>query len=121
MLTYRTSLGKLGEHDALVMLNQKGYTLRESNWRCRGGEIDLVVEKGNLIVFIEVKLRQNYAYGSAEYAVHKIKQRRIVRAAVLYMKLKNLYNKDVRFDVISIMPEGMHHIEDAFSAEGYCV
>lgn len=121
MISYRRSLGQRGEHDARVMLNRKGYTLRESNWRSRGGEIDLIVEKGSLIVFVEVKLKSTNAYGSAEYAVHAHKQKRIVRTAVLYMKLKNLYNKDVRFDVVSIMPEGMQHIENAFSAEGYYV
>lgn len=121
MRTYRRTIGSIGEHDALAVLTQKGYTKRETNWRCPLGEIDLIVEKDDLLVFVEVKLRRCMSYGSAEEAVNKRKQMRLARVAAAYCKMHNVYNKDIRFDVISVMPEGCDHIEDAFSADGFTV
>lgn len=110
-------LGKSGEKAACEYLQGKGYTIREMNWRSGKLELDIIAQKGTVLVFIEVKTRQNNQYGFPEEAITPAKIRRIVYAADAYIRMYNL-SLDVRFDVMSLVqrPDGyeIEQIEDAF-------
>lgn len=110
--------GHKAESIACEYLIRKGYVVRERNWRPASGhlEIDIISQKDNFIVFIEVKARQNTDYDPID-AVDNKKIRKLVRAASSYlMSLK--YDFEYRFDIISISgtPDNfsIDHIIDAF-------
>lgn len=117
MSRYRKAVGKRGEENALSLLKKKGYTIREKNFRSPLGEIDLIAEKDGAIVFAEVKTRSGFDFGSASEAVVRKKQKKITRIAASYIKAHSLSGRKFRFDVLSVMPEGIEHIENAFLAE----
>lgn len=109
--------GKEGEKAALMLLNQKGYRIRHTNWVTGKLELDIVAEHNNTLVVIEVKTRNNLDYGNPWDAISNAKIRNIVMATDNYIRIYNI-NMDVRFDVISVLktPDGYipEHIEDAF-------
>jgi putative endonuclease len=111
-------LGKEGERIAEGYLRKKGYTLVERNYRCKGGELDLIVLDHRVVVFVEVKTRTGHGYGSPFEAVEYHKQKRMIRAAQVFLSEKNLHQRDARFDVVGISwPAGepvVEHIENAF-------
>ena len=115
----RILLGKEGEARARKYLQKKGYTIVTQNYRCRFGEIDLIVEKEQALIFIEVRYRHSTDYGLPQETVIKRKQARIKKAATLYLLGQNLWDKvDCHFDIISIYQaqgqEKIEHIRDAF-------
>ncbi len=114
----RKKLGRWGEDKAEVFLSEKGYKIVERNYRGGRGEIDLVCEDGETLVFVEVKTRSDSEFASPEEAVDKRKQRQLVRLAKRYLVERNLWGKvDCRFDVVTVDYErGMKLIEDAFWA-----
>ncbi len=112
------SLGKIAEEIAQNFFEKKGYKLLEKNFRIKLGEIDLIFEKRNVIVFIEVKARTCNKYGLPQEAVTPKKQEQIRKVALAYLqKLKKDYN-EIRFDVIAItVKDGIpqiEHISNAF-------
>lgn len=115
------ALGRWGEALAAEMLRKKGYTIRCCNWKCRFGELDLVVEDAHYLCFVEVKLRKSPAYGTAGEAVGWDKQRKLRATAQLYLQ-RYPTHRQPRFDVVTIeAPQGMdtkaprvHHIPNAF-------
>ena len=110
-------LGRWGESVAAEFLQKKRYTLVAANYRCRLGEIDLIAENRKYIVFVEVKLRNNLAFGRGAEAVTKEKQRRICRAAVRFLAQRGWQERFCRFDVIEICPpDELRYIERAFEA-----
>lgn len=91
--------GKQWESAAEVWLHRRGLRLLHRNYRCRLGEIDLVMQEGSVLVFIEVRSRQHAGYGGAAASIDRHKQRRIVLAAQHY--LQRLERMPVcRFDVV---------------------
>jgi putative endonuclease len=94
------------------------YEVLDRNWRCREGEIDLIVRRGRTLVFCEVKTRSTDRYGSGVEAVGATKQRRIRRLAGRWLsELKARGSRggfDVRFDVVDITAGEIDVIEDAF-------
>jgi len=110
-------IGIRGELLAFTHLQNEGYTLLEKNWRFKRDEIDLIVRKEDLIVFVEVKTRTNDYAGEPEAAVTMAKQKKIVRVAHEYLRDREDY-EEVRFDIIGIITnskgEEINHIEDAF-------
>jgi putative endonuclease len=112
------SPGAWGEDLALRYLIQHGYTLLDRNYRTRRGEIDLIVRKDDILVFVEVKLRRQTAFGDPLEAVTYRKQNTIRSVAEHYLYTRNQPFDTLRFDVIGILvdrPEvRLHHIEDAF-------
>lgn len=111
-------LGKEGERVAELYLQKKGYKLVERNYRCSGGELDLVVLDRRVVVFVEVKTRTGIGFGSPLEAVEFHKQRRMIRAAQFFLAEKNLQQRDARFDVVGVSWPGrepvVEHIENAF-------
>ena len=111
-------LGKLGEEKAREYLISKGYTIRHCNWRSEKYELDIVAEKDNMLVVVEVKLRSSSFFGNPEDFITNAKIKRTVNAAHHYVHYHNV-NMETCFDIISILKttEGhykIEHIEDAF-------
>ena len=114
-------LGAWGEEQAARCLRRKGYTIVERNYACRFGEIDLIVRRGGIIAFVEVKLRKNADFAAAREFVTYGKQQRILKSASLWLSVHGC-ELQPRFDVIEIYaPEGMetakpaiNYLEDAF-------
>jgi putative endonuclease len=111
-------LGKEGERIAEQYLKKKGYKLIERNYRCHGGELDLIVLDRRVVVFVEVKTRTGQGFGSPFEAVEYHKQKRMIRAAQFFLNEKNLHQRDARFDVVGVSWPGrepvVEHIENAF-------
>lgn len=112
-----TELGKYGEDLAAKLLEEKGYQIKQRNFRFKKFEVDIVAEKNNQLIVCEVKTRETAVIGEPYLAVTKKKQRQIIETADYYVKLKNLWI-DVRFDIVSIIHNSyrtnIEHIEDAF-------
>lgn len=114
-------VGSWGESLAADYLRRKGYKLVATNYRCRYGEIDLIVTSKKYLVFVEVKLRKSAAFAQAMDFVDNRKQERLRTTAEMYLSLYPTQLQP-RFDVIEIYaPEGtdtvrpiIHHMEDAF-------
>ena len=114
-------LGRWGESIAAEYLRKRRYTIVAANYRCRFGEIDLIVENRQFLVFVEVKLRKSAAFAEAMEFVDRRKQERLKETAAIYLS-QNETQKQPRFDVIEIYaPEGtqtrkptVRHWEDAF-------
>jgi putative endonuclease len=109
--------GIKGELLALKYLEDKGYIIKEINWRWSHYEIDIIARHNNTLVFVEVKTRTSAHFGFPESHVNNKKQAHLARAAEEYMAIKAL-EMDVRFDIISIVltdnePQ-IEHFEDAF-------
>lgn len=111
-------MGKRGELIAQKHLLEVGYQIMEVNYRCNIGEIDIIAQKDNYIVFIEVKARRNIRYGLPYESVSFHKQKRIRKVANHYLNNKGIINKDCRFDVVSIKINSKEYvceiIQDAF-------
>lgn len=109
---------KLGDqYEKLVSryLEENNIEIKEYNYRNRIGEIDIVAQDGEYLVFIEVKFRSNNTYGLAEEAVGYKKQKTICRVARNYIYDKNLYmDTAIRFDVIVIFSEEIKWYKNAF-------
>jgi putative endonuclease len=92
----------LGERLAAEKLLSMGYDILERNFRCRYGEIDLVAEHAQELVFVEVKTRRGTAYGLPEEAVNLRKQRKIVEVAHYYIDLHACSERSWRVDVVAV-------------------
>ncbi len=104
-------LGQEGEDRAAKYLVERGYKILERNYRTRAGEIDLVALDRGEVVFVEVKTRTNNAYGAPELAVNPQKQRRMIKAALGYIKYKKLHQVPCRFDVVAISAATEQEVE----------
>jgi len=117
------ALGQFGERVAADHLEAKGYRIVERNYRCREGEVDIIAQVGDCLVFVEVKTRRGDAMGSALESVTLSKGARIAAAADAYCEQYSSTVGDCRIDVIAIdlTPQGklirLEHIENAFSAD----
>ena len=111
------SKGKLGEVRAEQLLEEKGCEILARNVVSPGAEIDLVVRDGNVIVFVEVKVRLG-SFSAGREAVTVSKQRRICKGALHYMMKNGLMNRQARFDVIEIQNGYATHIVNAFPYQG---
>lgn len=99
--TFKQIQGQAGEDDALAFLEENGLSLVERNFRCKGGEIDLIMQQRTDLVFVEVRKRADNRHGGAAASVTASKQARLLMAARLYLQRYN--NPPVcRFDVIAI-------------------
>ena len=109
--------GKRGENLAYEHLKGQGLILIERNYRCRTGELDLVMRDGAQMVFVEVRYRRNARYGSPAETITKTKQKRLIRAAAFYLQSRRI-DAPCRFDVVAITQHGsnciLQWIRDAF-------
>jgi putative endonuclease len=115
----RQGLGRRGEQAAERALETAGLRILERRWRWRGGEIDLVAEEGELLVFVEVKTRSGEDCGWPAEAVTARKRRRMARTALGYLSRRGWLERPSRFDVVEVVAEPgarptVRHIRDAF-------
>lgn len=93
---------------------ERGYVVLDRNWRCREGEIDLVLGRGRLVVVAEVKTRSSDAFGSPAAAVTPVKQARIRRVAMRWLDANEVRGVSLRFDVVCVIGRAIEVIEAAF-------
>ena len=110
--------GVLGEIRAEQYLQAQGCRILARNLHAYGAEIDLIVQDGNVIAFVEVKLRRNARSGLGREAVTLAKQKRISKGALYYMMKNGLMNRQARFDVLEIQGERVTYIRNAFPYQG---
>lgn len=97
------SIGNRAESRAQQYLEQQGFITLTKNYRCKLGEIDLVMKDGNTLVFVEVRLRSNRKFASALESVNYSKQQKLTRAALHFLQSHRLYDKVAcRFDVVAL-------------------
>ena len=106
--------GAAYEQAAGYYLEQQGYVILQYNYRCRIGEIDLIAQDGDCLVFCEVKYRKNGSRGNPLEAVDAKKQYRISRCAQYYLMEKRLGDIPCRYDVIGIEGSRITLIKNAF-------
>jgi len=120
---HNKTLGNFGEDAAEKYLKENGYDIIARNYRCRGGEVDIIVKKDDCLVFVEVKTRKNSEFGAPAEAVDFWKIQKIEMVANFYLsnRTKNPWIGDVRIDVIEVFGklelgrfyvENINHIEN---------
>lgn len=113
-------IGYAAENQARQYLTQQGLVWVTSNYRCRWGELDLIMKDKDFLVFIEVRSRVSNEYGGALASINLHKKKKIIKTASHYLVTNNLWDKClVRFDVISLQGElkTMEWIKDAFTLD----
>lgn len=120
----RQELGKEAEKAALRFLESKGMLLLEQNYRCKLGEVDLIMRDGDTLAFVEVRCRSAADHGSALESITPNKMRKVVRTALHYLqKTQLLYKTTSRFDVVTLEPvDGqmkLDWIKNAFTVDRF--
>jgi putative endonuclease len=115
----KDELGKLGEEQAARFLEGAGYRILTRNWRCAAGEIDLVVQHGATVVFVEVKTRSSLGFGHPFEAITARKLARMRRLAAAWCVQSERWPRQIRLDVIAVIaPTGrepiVEHLEGVF-------
>ncbi|MDP3447858.1 MAG: YraN family protein [Eubacteriales bacterium] len=113
-----TAVGRGGEARAEAYLAERGYKLLRRNYRSGPREIDLIMQDGDVLVFVEVKARSKTRYGTPGEFVTPAKRRLLTRAAEAYLMEEGLLDVPARFDVVEIYlgTDKIRHIENAFDA-----
>jgi putative endonuclease len=113
----RNQTGKQGEEVAAAYLTGQGYKLLCRNWRCQVGELDLVVEDGERLVFVEVRTRRGVRFGTPEESITAAKQARLIELAQRYLQETDSLDQPWRIDVVTVklgpgLPD-VNHIKNA--------
>lgn len=110
-------IGKLGEEIAANFLDQQGYEILERNWKFEKAEVDIIAQKDDFLVAVEVKTRTTDAFGLPQEFLKPAQIKRLVKAVDEYMQQHKIAN-EVRFDVIAVIIQKndhtLEHITDAF-------
>ena len=118
MTKQRQGLGRRGEALAAAYLEKAGYRILARNYRTKGAELDIIARRREELVFVEVKSRNNAAFGSPFEAVTAAKQRKIAQAAQEYLVREKLAGQAARFDVVAVSFVGgnpeIEHLPNAF-------
>jgi putative endonuclease len=109
----KTERGKLGEAKAEKFLTEMGYSIIARNYRYKRSEIDLIMQKENWLVFVEVKMRSSEAFGFPEESVNAAKRKKILEGAAQYLE-ETRWAGNVRYDIVAISKNKIDHFEDAF-------
>jgi putative endonuclease len=113
--TSRQRSGDAAEDAALAFLQQQGMRQVERNFRCQGGEIDLIMQEQDTLVFVEVRRRSSASHGGALASVTRTKQRRLLLAAQVFLQ-RYRQPPACRFDVIGYDGEQMTWLKNALEA-----
>jgi putative endonuclease len=114
--TWRRALGDTKERQARALLEREGLRFVASNFRCKLGEVDLVMNDGDTLVFVEVRYRSSHRFGGAAASVDRRKQARLTAAAASFLQ-QHPVAAPCRFDVVAIGPAGQTNwIRHAFVA-----
>lgn len=114
MTLARRSLGAEGEKAVAAWYEARGFEVLDRNWRCREGELDLVLRRQRLLVFCEVKSRTSDAFGLPAEAVTWEKQARIRRLATRWLEQAPVRPGEIRFDVACVLSGEIEIIPGAF-------
>ena len=114
MTQARRTLGAEGEKAVAAWYEARGYEVVDRNWRCRDGELDLVLRRERVFVFCEVKSRTSTAFGVPAEAVTREKQARIRRLAARWLEDAPMRPREIRFDVAAVLSGEIEVIEGAF-------
>ena len=104
-----------GENLAVEYLKKQGNVILERNFNTKVGEIDIIAQDKDTIVFIEVKARENTKFGQPIESITPQKIRHIIRTAQWYLTAKHKYDSLCRFDVVEILQGKVTHTKDAFT------
>lgn len=110
-------VGKSGEDLAKEYLISNGYRILLTNYRNKIGEIDIIAMDKDILVFVEVKTRTSISYGYAFEAVDYRKQRKIINTSMVYIKYHNIFDTQLRYDIIEVYKTKnikINHLENAF-------
>ncbi len=102
----RRRLGQWGENVAALHLEGAGYVIVGRNWRCRGGEIDLIARDGETVVFVEVKTRRGNNFGAPEEALTPRKAQKLMTLGQQYIADHELDDVDWRVDLVAVELDG---------------
>lgn len=119
------ALGRWGEERAARYLERRGWTILARNYRFGRREVDLVVRRGGLVAFVEVKTRAGPGFGAPQDAITRLKRREVEAVAVHFLHRHGLHDAPVRFDAVAIQVERragqarviLEHVEDAWRPE----
>jgi len=108
----RKELGQKGEELALRFLKKNGYRIIQTNYSCKLGEVDIIAQEKDVLVFVEVKTRTSMAFGPPQLAVTPTKQHQLSKVALYFLKEKRIEDPKARFDVVAILlAPGIEEIE----------
>lgn len=111
--------GRRAEESAARFLTDHGLELIAKNFRCKRGELDLVLRDRDVLVVAEVRFRKHHTHGRPAETIDRAKQARIVDATEFFLAAHPQYrDAPVRFDVIGMSPDGIDWIKAAFDADG---
>ena len=114
---HNNALGDFGQHRAERHLVAQGMVVLDRNWRCPIGELDIVMEQGDTLIFVEVRTRRGQRYGSPEESVTPNKQARLIELAHSYIQHVQPSHPQWRIDIAAVQldqkPPQINHIENA--------
>ena len=122
-MTHQKRLGKWGEAEAQRYLETKAYVVIERNFRVPEGEIDLVMQDGDIVVFVEVKTRTSDSFGTPEESISRAKRQRLFRAAWAFLQEWEMIDASWRIDVVAIKASSdwtiqrLDHYQSAFDID----
>jgi putative endonuclease len=113
-MTLAQQTGSAAENQACAYLKQQGLDLITRNFRCKVGEIDLIMQDKNELVFIEVRCRNNSFFGNGFDSITDAKQNKLIKTANFYLQQKKLTETACRFDAVAISANNIEWIKNAF-------
>ncbi len=101
-MNLKAKIGRFGQDLAREYLTRKGYLILAENFYCQAGELDLIAQKDDQLVFIEVKTRRSRKFGLPEEAVNRTKREKMHKAALVYLAQEKIKNNIFRFDCLAL-------------------
>jgi len=98
----RQEVGKLGEKLAQKFLKKRGYRIRETNFHCRAGEIDIIARQKDYLVFVEVRTKSNLDFGTPEESITPAKKEKLIASAFTYINTHQKPPSSWRIDVVAV-------------------
>ena len=98
----RQEVGKLGEMAAQKFLKKRGYRIRETGFRCRHGEIDIIAQQKDCLVFVEVRTKSNLGFGTPEESITQAKKERLIASALTYNSTHQNLPSQWRIDFVAV-------------------
>ena len=112
----RHNKAQAGEEAAAYLLEAKGMKIIAKNFRSRRGEVDIIAQDGETLVFAEVKTWSAYGIEALEYGINEKKQKKIIESSKYFLSLHREYKyMAIRFDVLFVSPHGITHLASAFT------